>query len=120
MIQHADTLNARLIPALNGAIERADVAGAVYGLASYFHIVLGDDVPRPGAGIEWPWVDGKLPSRMTMPLAMSLKRAMLNHGVDLMSGAGGFTSGVHTDEDIDRTVTAFGASLGEMKAEGLV
>ena len=51
---------------------------------------------------------------------MSLKRAMLNHGVDLMGGSGGFTSGVHTDEDIDRTIKAFETSVREMKAEGLI
>jgi glutamate-1-semialdehyde 2,1-aminomutase len=118
--RHADTLNTRLIPALNAAIERAAVAGAAYGLASYFHIVLGHDVQRSSGGIEWPWRNGELPPRMAMPLAMTLKRAMLNHGVDLMGGAGGFTSGVHTEEDIDRTAEAFEASLREVKAEGLL
>ncbi len=117
--RHADALNARLIPALNAAIEREGIPGGVYGLASYFHIILGQDVPRPSASIEWPWIDGGLPPRMSMSLTMSLKRAMLNHGVDLMGGCGGFTSGVHTDEDIDRTVVAFEASLREMKAEAL-
>jgi glutamate-1-semialdehyde aminotransferase len=43
--------------------------------------------------------------------------ALLNHGVDLMGGSGGFTSGVHSDDDIDRTVDAFEASLRELKAE---
>ncbi|HET8945073.1 MAG TPA: aspartate aminotransferase family protein [Dehalococcoidia bacterium] len=118
--QHADALNARLIPALNGVLDSVGVAGAVYGLASYFHIVLGEDMPRPRAGIEWQPADGQLPSRMSIPLAMSLKRAMLNHGIDLMSGAGGFTSGVHTDEDIDRTVEAFESAVQEMQAEGML
>ena len=118
--RHADTLNARLVPALNAVIERESVAGSVYGLASYFHIALGQDAPRPSGGIEWPWDDGQLPPRMSAALTMSLKRAMLNHGVDLMGGSGGFTSGVHTDEDIDRTIKAFETSVREMKAEGLI
>jgi hypothetical protein len=42
---------------------------------------------------------------------------MLNHGVDLMGGAGGFTSGVHTDADIQQTVGAFEASVRELQAE---
>jgi len=115
--RHADALNARLIPALNDVIQRENVAGGAYGLASYFHIVLGQGVPRPRTGIEWPWSDGQLPPRMAGLLTMSLKRAMLNHGVDLMGGSGGFTSGVHSDDDIDRTVDAFKASLRELKAE---
>ncbi len=44
---------------------------------------------------------------------------MLNHGVDLMGGNGGFTSGVHSDEDISRTIDAFRVTLRAMKAEGL-
>ena len=117
---HADNLNGRLIAALNEVIQRESVPGGVYGLASYFHIIVGQDIPRPSGGIEWPGGDGQLPPRMSTSLSMSLKRAMLNHGVDLMGGSGGFTSGVHTDEDIERTVLAFEASLREMKAEGLL
>jgi glutamate-1-semialdehyde aminotransferase len=37
-----------------------------------------------------------------------------------MGGAGGFISGVHTDADIDETIEAFEASLGELSAEGLL
>ena len=122
--RHADALNARLVPALNAVIERESVAGSVYGLASYFHIALGQDAPRPSGGIEWTWDDGhpspEGPPRMSQALTMSLKRAMLNHGIDLMGGSGGFTSGVHTDEDIDRTVKAFEASVHGMKAERLL
>jgi glutamate-1-semialdehyde 2,1-aminomutase len=118
--RHADALNGRLVPALNAVIERESVAGSVYGLASYFHVALGQDAPRPSGGIEWTWDDGQLPPRMPAALTMSLKRAMLNHGIDLMGGSGGFTSGVHTEEDIDRTVKAFEASVHEMKAERLL
>lgn len=118
--RHADALNARLVPAINAAIESAGVAGTAYGLASYFHIVLGEEVPRPKDGIEWPWVNGALPPRAPVSLTMCLKRAMLNHGVDLMGGSGGFTSGVHTGEDIDRTGEAFEASLRDLKAERLL
>jgi glutamate-1-semialdehyde 2,1-aminomutase len=118
--RHADALNGRLVPALNAVIERESVAGSVYGLASYFHVALGQDAPRPSGGIEWTWDDGQLPPRMPAALTMSLKRAMLNHGIDLMGGSGGFTSGVHTDEDIDRTVKAFEASVHGMKAERLL
>jgi glutamate-1-semialdehyde aminotransferase len=45
---------------------------------------------------------------------------MLNHGVDLMGGSGGFTSGVHTERDIDQTIEAFEATLAEMRSERIV
>ncbi len=118
--RHADALNARLVHALNAALERVRAPGCVYGLASYFHISLGQDAPRPASGIEWAWLNGDLPARTSPSLAMALKRGMLNHGVDLMSGAGGFVSGVHTETDIDQTVAAFDATAREMRAEGLL
>ena len=116
----ADALNARLGAALNAVLDRAGVPGSVYGLASYFHIVLGQEAPRARDGIEWPERDGAPPPRMAAPLTVALRRGMLNHGVDLMGGNGGFTSGVHTGEDIDRTVEALAATVREMQAEGLL
>jgi glutamate-1-semialdehyde 2,1-aminomutase len=116
--KHADALNQRLVRELNRVLERAGVGGAVYGLASYFHITLGKEAPRPSEGIEW--ADGAPPPRMTGAVSMALRRAMLNHGVDLMGGAGGFTSGVHAEADIDLTVEAFEASVLELRSEGVV
>ncbi len=117
--RQADALNARLVKALNALLDRRGVPGSVYGLASYFHIVLGQEAPRPRDGVEWPEADGAPPPRMAAPLVTALKRGMLNHGVDLMGGNGGFTSGVHTDADVDVTEEAFEATLREMQAEGL-
>ncbi len=118
--RRAEGLMARLVPALNGVLERRAVPGCAYGLASYFHLALGKELPRPQDGIEWPWQDGELPPRTPWPLVLALKRGMLNHGVDLMSGSGGFTSSVHSEADIDRTVEAFEATMAEMQAEGLL
>jgi glutamate-1-semialdehyde 2,1-aminomutase len=118
--RHADALNARLVAALNGVLDSAGAPGSVYGLSSYFHIVLGQDAPRPRDGVEWPERDGGLPPRMAAALIAALKRGMLNHGVDLMGGNGGFTSAVHTDADVDRTAEAFAATVREMQGEGLI
>ena len=116
--RHADGLVTRLVPALNEVLERRRARGCAYGLSSYFHVVLGEEVPRPEEGIEWPWRNDEAPPRMALPLVMALKRGMLNHGVDLMSGSGGFTSGVHTEADIDRTIEAFEATISELQGEG--
>jgi len=117
--QHADQLNERLIKDLNAVLDQTEIPGRIYGLASYFHILLGKDFPQDGDGTEWS-VAAPPPPRMPSALTTTLKRGMLNHGIDLMGGNGGFTSGVHTDEDISRTVAAFQATVREMKAEDLI
>jgi glutamate-1-semialdehyde 2,1-aminomutase len=117
--RHADDLNERLIGAMNSVIERTGVPGRVYGLASYFHILLGKETPRSLDGIEWPAEAGE-PPRMAGAVTAALKRGMLNYGVDLMGGSGGFTSGVHTEQGIGTTVEAFEQTLNEMRAESIV
>ena len=117
--EHADQLNERLVNDLNAVIQQSETQGRVYGLASYFHILLGKDCSIERDGIEWA-ADAPPPPRMPSALTAALKRGMLNHGVDLMGGSGGFTSGVHAQEDIDRTIEAFEGTLREMKAESLV
>ena len=114
----ADALNERLVAGLNEALAAAGIPGCAYGLASYFHITLGSEAARPEGGIEWPGPG--LPPHMQPKLNGALKRAMINHGADLMGGSGGFVSGVHTEADIDATVAAFGVVLGELAAEGHV
>ena len=114
----ADALNERLVRELNGVLERTAVPGVVYGLASYFHIAIAQEAPRPQAGLEWPGPDA--PPHMPGKLSGALKRALINHGVDLMGGSGGFVSAVHTDADIDHTIKAFEAAVTELRAEDLV
>ena len=116
--RHADALNRRLIAGMNGVLERTQARGAVYGLASYFHIALGKHAERPTEDITWP---GEEPPPATpAKVQTALKRAMLNHGVDLMHGDGGFVSGVHTEADIDATLTAFEASVRALQADGVL
>jgi glutamate-1-semialdehyde 2,1-aminomutase len=117
--RRADRLNDLLIPTLNDVLDRSGVPGRVYGLSSYFHILFGKDAPPTQDGIEWPVGAGE-PPRTSGSVVTALKRGMLNHGVDLMGGSGGFTSGVHTEEDIDMTIDAFEATVHEIKAEGLL
>ena len=116
----ADAVNERLIRGMNDVIVTRRVPGCVYGLASYFHVSLGKECPRPQVGIEWLLEDGNAPPRTSPEVALSLKQGMLNHGVDLMGMTGGLVSGVHTDEDVERTLEAFGATLAEMQAEGVI
>jgi glutamate-1-semialdehyde 2,1-aminomutase len=114
---HANALNEKLVGGMNEVLEKSGAAGCVYGLASYFHVTLGKYSPRPSVDIEWPENMGA-PPRMAVGLTLSLRRAMLNEGVDLMGGAGGFVSGVHTTADIERTIAAFGAAVAALRGEG--
>ena len=106
-----------LISGMNDVLDRRGVGGCVYGLASYFHIALGAGRPAAGNSIEWDASAGQ-PPRMKGSVTMALRRAMLNQGVDLMGGAGGFVSGVHTEADIEFTIDAFAAGIESLAAEG--
>jgi glutamate-1-semialdehyde aminotransferase len=55
---------------------------------------------------------------MATALTMALRRAMLNEGVDLMGGAGGFVSAVHSEADIERTISAFAEAISALRADG--
>ncbi len=118
--KRVDSLNERLIRGMNEVLERQEAPGCAYGLSSYLHVTLGHECPRPQEGIEWPRQDGHLPPPISGELAHALRLGMLNHGVELMVGRTGFASGAHTDDDVDRTLQAFEATLGEMRAEGLL
>jgi glutamate-1-semialdehyde 2,1-aminomutase len=92
--------------ALTEALRKAGAPGICYGEASIYHVsfegkpgLAGFDRPRKG------------------PLYHLLRCALLNHGVDCSMNHG-WVSAVHTDEDIERTITAYGAAFGAMVAEG--
>ncbi|HXG35440.1 MAG TPA: aminotransferase class III-fold pyridoxal phosphate-dependent enzyme [Dehalococcoidia bacterium] len=118
--QNADELARRLIEGCNQVLGQQRVRGAVYGLSSYFHIVLGEDCAPLGDGVEWGWGEGLPPPRMPQDLGTALKQGMINRGVDLMGLSGGFVSAVHTPADIEAIIAAFESTIGDMRAEGLV
>jgi len=49
-------------------------------------------------------------------VAWPFRRALLNHGVDLM-GMGALVSCVHSEADIDSTVDRFGAALSDLRRD---
>lgn len=114
-----DRLNKRLRDGFNQAISEAGVEGCCYGDCSMFHLFLGR--PCPGERAEghavYAHTAAELSAGMPAALTSKLRRAMINHGVDLM-GSGGMLSDAHTTEDLDFTIDAFAASLADLKAEG--
>jgi glutamate-1-semialdehyde aminotransferase len=92
--------------------EKRGVAGVVLGEASVFQILLGE-------GMEEAVTTTDVQRLMAGRGAVNtLRKAMLINGVDLMR-SGGFTSVVHQDEEIGRTVAAFDRSLEALQREGL-
>jgi glutamate-1-semialdehyde 2,1-aminomutase len=115
-VERADANAVTLVRGLNGAIEQASVPGSAWAVSSMWHLNLGYAAPRP-SDIEWDATEE--PRGVVGGLERPLKPALFNHGVDLM-GTGGMISSAHTDSDIDQTIEAFRAALGDLKAEGLI
>jgi glutamate-1-semialdehyde 2,1-aminomutase len=92
--------------ALSDALKRAGAPGVCYGEASIYHVsfegkpgLAGFDRPRKG------------------PLYHLLRCALLNNGVDCSMNHG-WVSAMHAEEDLERTVKAYGSAFGAMVAEG--
>jgi glutamate-1-semialdehyde 2,1-aminomutase len=101
----ANKLGDGLRQGLNDALRRAGAPGEVYGESSIFHVsfdgrpgLAGPDRPKKGA------------------LYHLLRCALLNNGVDC-SPNHGWISAVHTEEDIERTLTAYERAFRAMLAE---
>jgi glutamate-1-semialdehyde 2,1-aminomutase len=117
--RHAEALCRALVRGLNQALAAEGVPGCAYGLASMFHMVLGAECPPPVDGFAWDWQGrpGDQMPRMSGEVASTLRRGMINEGVDLMDTAG-MLSIAHTEEDVAHTLQAFRRTLRQMKEEG--
>ena len=92
--------------ALTEALKRAGAPGVCYGEASIYHVsfegkpgLAGFDRPRKG------------------PLYHLLRCALLNNGVDCSMNHG-WISAMHVEEDLERTIKAYGSAFSAMVAEG--
>jgi glutamate-1-semialdehyde 2,1-aminomutase len=116
--RRAASTAAKIAHGMNAALREASVPGCVYGVSSMLHIALGmQDQPPDG----YSWGFAALPcelSRVAPATAQALHLGMINEGVHLM-GTGMMVSSAHTADDIDRTVTAFRATLASMKADAV-
>jgi glutamate-1-semialdehyde 2,1-aminomutase len=110
--EQANAAGEQLRAALRDVFEKRGVAGVVLGEASVFQILLGEGMEE---AVETTDVQRLMAGRGAVN---TLRKAMLINGVDLMR-SGGFTSVVHQDEEIGRTVAAFDRSLETLQREGL-
>jgi glutamate-1-semialdehyde 2,1-aminomutase len=110
--EQANASGEQLRQALRDVFEKRGVAGVVLGEASVFQILLGEGMEE---AVETTDVQRLMAGRGAVN---TLRKAMLLNGVDLMR-SGGFTSIVHQDAEISRTVAAFDRSLEALQTEGL-
>jgi glutamate-1-semialdehyde 2,1-aminomutase len=110
--QQSDEAGEQLRIGLREIFERRGVAGVVLGESSVFQILLGEGMDQ---AVETTDVQRLMAGRGAVN---TLRKAMLLNGVDLMR-SGGFTSIVHQDEEISRTIQAFDRSLEALQREGL-
>jgi len=115
-VERADASTARLVRGLNRLFERESVPGSAWAVSSMWHLNLGYAAPRP-ADVEWDAAEE--PQGVASTLELPLKWALFNHGVDLM-GTGGMVSSAHGDTEIDATLAAFAAAIGDLRSEGLL
>ncbi len=110
--EQANQKGEQLRVGLRDCLERRGVAGAVLGEFSVFQILLGEGMEEAAATTD---VQRLMAGRGAVN---TLRKAMLLNGVDLMR-SGGFTSIVHGDQELSRTINAFDQSLQTLQSEGL-
>lgn len=103
-----------LADGMNRKIEERGIDGCVFNTSSVLHIHLGKcqkcdrtfclDV-----------------AKVTPPEVINaLNWHLLLHGVNLLRGIVGWVSAIHTKEDIDQTIEAFGSTIDSLVADGVI
>lgn len=116
--QKAAATAAAIARGMNAAFREASVPGCVYGVSSMLHIAPGMEEQPPDG---YSWGSAALPCaapRVAPEVHQALYLGMINEGVHLMRTSM-MVSSAHGDEDVERTVGAFRATLAAMKPEGL-
>lgn len=119
IVERAHTAMTRIRDGLNEVLRSAKVAGFVHGHGSEGFVILGVDYT------------GELDERCSAPheqivaaraaaTVPALRKAMLNNGVDVMSGDWLVGSTVLDTAEIDLVITAFDRSIAQLKQLELV
>jgi glutamate-1-semialdehyde 2,1-aminomutase len=108
--EHAARLAGALRTGLTSVLADAGVPGCAYGESSTFHLLIGHPGPPEQASPQTLKSAGMSPE-----LSAELHAGMLLEGVQLFHGSG-FLSAAHDQRDVERTVTAFAATLPRLPA----
>jgi glutamate-1-semialdehyde 2,1-aminomutase len=105
---------------LNALFAERDADWISYGEFSLFRLLPRYRGPRPTGDDFIPYNGdlNKLDGMRDVRLIHAVRQGMLLHGVDLF-GLGGMTTAAHTEEDVERTVSAIGGMLDLLREEGL-
>ncbi len=119
--ERANRYAARLRDALHQVCVAESVPWVVYGTYSGFHIFTNpQQLPLSPADVLAGRCDYKVLKSVDRQTLQLLRLGMILHGVELFSWPGGPTSAVHSDDDLERTVTAFRGTLQWLKTERVV
>ena len=120
LIARANASGAKLRREMNAVAQRLGCDWCVYGDFSAFHIFPNPDHdPVTPADIMAGRVDSwKLRGAASVELQHKARAGFLCNGVDVLPWPGGLISGVHSDEDLQRTVDAFEGLLKMLDREG--
>ncbi|MCE2463036.1 MAG: aminotransferase class III-fold pyridoxal phosphate-dependent enzyme [Dehalococcoidia bacterium] len=115
--QRADAAAAQLKTGLNEIFTRMEVPGHAHGMASLIHLTMKDcNCDRELCTMSHQEISGAANAAVTG----SLKRALMNNGVDIMGRGSLIVSATHRSEEVERTLSAFEESLTAMRREGVV
>ena len=109
---HANRMAERLRSGMDEILEQKQVAGYVYGDASFFHVYMET---HPGPCVsrrkDLVTVEAAILKGIPKVVVTAFQKTLLGHGVDLLSYTGGAVSSVHTDADIDHTLGVFRSTI---------
>ena len=104
----------RLVEGMNREIGKRGVEACAHNATSAVHIFIGKCQKCDRA------ICLDCAKSMPAELAYALNRHLLLNGVHFHRGTLGLVSAVHSEEDIDQTIAAFGTAFDGMIAEGFI
>ncbi|MFC1491287.1 aspartate aminotransferase family protein [Nitrospinota bacterium] len=107
--RRADELAGKLRIGMQGVLRKHEVAGAVYGESSVFHVFLGKGAKGTVEGLNAEELKSIPPDQVA-----AFQRALRQRGVDPLSYTGGVTSAAHTEDDIEKTIEVFEDAIREL------
>ena len=113
----ANERGAQLREGLNEVFASADLQAAAYGRSSIWKTFLGERPKLLDGDLSDAAADAERLAQGWGDLGDTLRQALLLEGVDVMRTQG-FTSAVHTENEIAATVEAFARAIGRLRTAG--
>ena len=119
--EQANRISQKLRAALNELFEQKSVNWIAYGDFSGVKIFPDYDGPHSDDDASIPYDNDfhQLDRKFDTRLSHACRCALLINGVDWM-GWHGMISAAHTEDDLDRTLTAFSVAIDLLRADGLL